>query len=567
MMHDENKVGLDFFGGGKLGGGGGVHTHSVLKDALKGVHSGAVPVAGDDLAKAAAAKAAAAAATQAAKVAATAATEAARAQVAACEVAAEQALGKMTAEQVAHAKELAVTAHKAEAARQARPLVQMLTRSILRRMQQELSKRSCSRAVAWARAQREGHWLAFDKPPAGYVDRLGPVRPSDELLSELSAVQEGHRHTALKQGGLVAKWRRSALPRGCVQHTSLSSSSSSVGAAAPSMPKGSEEPEEPEEPATTEELEPAVTSSAAVRRDEDGEAIGEAIGEADGEADGVDGGVDGEVGTEAGAEVALNKCSLASISYDGVSGFHEHVAGKLSDGRTCAIQLSIVVPEEDAPPPSLTVTILYYKAPLAANEVLADAAAEPPPKRVKTAKLEEQQEDKKSALQCKVTAISFSKIQRSGNTLVIDLCAQIGLIQTRCGKGDSFKKPEGESSAEYTKLLTSTRLTLGFDAAATLGGAESSMRASDHLDDLLPEDESSQAELGKAPEKWDPDAKRKNETLLGLMKIATLGTDGVNKVFDLIQQVLAAARSLHAQPRPTQRAQVTPRLCCATGVS
>jgi hypothetical protein len=53
MMHDENKVGLDFFGGGKLGGGGGVHTHSVLKDALKGVHSGAVPVAGDDLAKAA----------------------------------------------------------------------------------------------------------------------------------------------------------------------------------------------------------------------------------------------------------------------------------------------------------------------------------------------------------------------------------------------------------------------------------------------------------------------------------------------------------------------------------
>ena len=294
------------------------------------------------------------------------------------------------------------------------------------------------------------------------------------------------------------------------------------------------------------------------------------MGEAIGEADGVE---DGEAGTEAGVEAALNRCSLDHLSYDGVGGFNEHVAGELGDGRTCSIQLSIVVPEGDVPPPSLTVTVLYFEAPVAAAEVLAeaevlaDAAPEPPSKRAKTAKPEDRQEDKKSALQLKVTAISFSKIQRSGNTLVVDLCAQIGLIQTRCGKGGTFKKPEGESSAEYNQLLMSTRLTLGFADAATLGAAESGMRASDHLDDLLPEGESSQDELGEAPAKWDPDTKKMNETRLGLMKIATLGTGGVQVVFDGMQQVFAAACSPHAKPRPTRRAQVSPRLCCATGVS
>ena len=535
MMHDENKVGLDYFGGGKLCGGG-VHTHSVLKEALKGVRSGTVPAAEDEPAKAAAAKAA----NQAA-----------------------QAVDEMTAEQVEQAEQLVLTARRAEATRKGRPFVQMITRSILKRVQQEASKRSCSRAVAWARARLEGHWLALDKPPAGYIDRLGPVPPSAELLSELSEVQVGHRHAALKQAGAVAKWRNGELLLGRVQRFSPSSSSSGAGAAEAST---SVEPEEPEEPATIEELEPAAMRSAAVRRGEDGEVMGEAIGEADGVED-------GEAGTEAGVEAALNRCSLDHLSYDGVGGFNEHVAGELGDGRTCSIQLSIVVPEGDVPPPSLTVTVLYFEAPVAAAEVLAeaevlaDAAPEPPSKRAKTAKPEDRQEDKKSALQLKVTAISFSKIQRSGNTLVVDLCAQIGLIQTRCGKGGTFKKPEGESSAEYNQLLMSTRLTLGFADAATLGAAESGMRASDHLDDLLPEGESSQDELGEAPAKWDPDTKKMNETRLGLMKIATLGTGGVQVVFDGMQQVFAAACSPHAKPRPTWRAQVSPRLCCATGVS
>ena len=559
MMHDEHKVGLDYFGGGKLCGGG-VHTHSVLKEALKGVRSGTVPAAEDEPAKAAAAKAA----NQAAQAVATVAAVAAGEQVVAHEAAAAQAVDEMTAEQVEQAEQLVLAARKAEATRKGRPFVQMISRSILKRVQQEASKRSCSRAVAWARARLEGHWLALDKPPAGYIDRLGPVLPSVELLSELSEVQVGHRHAALKQAGAVAKWRNGELLLGRVQRFSPSSSSSGAGAAEASST--SAEPEEPEEPATIEELEPAATRSAAVRRGEDGEVMGEAIGEADGVED-------GEAGTEAGVEAALNRCSLDSLSYDGVGGFNEHVAGELGDGRTCSIQLSIVVPEGDVLPPALTVTVLYFEAPVAAAEVLAeaevlaDAAPERPSKRAKTAKPEDRQEDKKSALQLKVTAISFSKIQRSGNTLVFDLCAQIGLIQTRCGKGETFKKPEGESSAEYNQLLMSTRLTLGFADAATLGAAESGMRASDHLDDLLPEGESSQAELGEAPAKWDPDTKKMNETRLGLMKIATLGTGGVQVVFDGMQQVFVAACSPHAKPRPTRRAQVSPRSCCATGVS
>ena len=149
-------------------------------------------------------------------------------------------------------------------------------------------------------------------------------------------------------------------------------------------------------------------------------------------------------------------------------------------------------------------------------------------------------EDQTRALRLQLSAVSISKVQRTERSLEIDLCSQVSLIQTRCGVNGGFKRPESESSLSYTRALNSTRLGLNFSDADTLESIVATMRTSEHLDDVVPqrEDALEPDDLDAAPEKWDPEAKKLNETLLGVMQFATLGVNGVDTVFDLFQQAL-----------------------------
>ena len=273
-----------------------------------------------------------------------------------------------------------------------------------------------------AQAQADHSPLVEDDPPEGGVDRFGDHEFSDAFIALLRGIQLRHRAKRLQNHGLVA--RRSAA---AANSTQAADGAAAVAGGAATAAGGAA----------------AAAAAAAAGVEEDGTTAGS---DADDEPEPngrVAGGEEGEgdeqppqherggpgaedVGEEGGA----SQLSLEKLEFDGPGGPSVHVAGPQDDGGSCKLGLSVGKVNNVI---SLTFIVTYLKPQQPEPEPLRGAAAEQPPANRK-AKPKKDGEDQSRALQCRVSVFGVLSVVQLANGLVVNLCMQLPLAQTRCSK-------------------------------------------------------------------------------------------------------------------------------------
>ena len=275
--------------------------------------------------------------------------------------------------------------------------------------------------IYYAQARIDRSPLVEDDPPEGGVDRFGDHEFSDAFIALLRGAQLQLRAKRLQNNGLVA--RRSAAAANSTQAVEGAVAAAGGAAAA----------------ATT----AAATAAAAAGVDEDGATAGsdaEDEPEPNGRVAGGDEGAGDEQppqherggpGAEDVGEVGgASQLSLGKLKFDGPGGPSVHAAGPQDGGGSCKLELSVGKVNNVI---SMTFTVTYLKLQQPAPEPPRDAAAEQPPAKRK-AKQKKDEEDQSRALQCRLSVFGVLSVARLADGLVMNLCMQLPLAQTRCGK-------------------------------------------------------------------------------------------------------------------------------------